>query len=500
MKINRATFPALLSFAMAIGLLLGYNLSQGKKSARDGKWEKIDQILQYVEEDYVDTISRKSLEDDVIAYLLQRLDPHSYYITEDDISALNEPLDGGFQGIGIQFNFRSDTVYVINTIKGGPSEQAGILPGDKMIAVNDETIAGMHMATKDVMLLLKGESGSTVEVAVLRGKKELKFDLTREEIALSSIDAAYLLNDTTIYVRLARFSKHTEEDFQREVYPLKSASVNHVILDLRGNGGGYLEAASSIADEFLTDGQLITYTEGKSRARSDYYASSNGRFESVGLSIIIDGTSASASEIIAGAIQDHHRGIIYGQKSFGKGLVQEQNEWSDGSATRLTVARYYTPNGRSIQRPYDRFQDKAEYYGRSSDSLNHGGIEPDIVVERDTTGVTWLYAEMVHRGFITDFVYQYRDKNYEGLKGLSFDQFVAQENDGSMLIALQLFLKKKEFEVNEKEWQRSVELIHGRTLALLARALYGDEAYYRLLNLRDENIKAILMNIKKPEL
>lgn len=497
MKI-KALIPALLSIAMGIGLFLGYNLNRNDRSSQRSEWEKIDQILQYVEEDYVDTISRKTLEDEAIAYLLQRLDPHSYFISQDEISALNEPLEGGFQGIGIQFSFRSDTVYVINTIKGGPSQKAGILPGDKLIKVNNEIIAGMHMSTKDVMMLLKGEANSSVDVTILRNGSEKDFEIIREEIAISSIDAAYLMNDTTIYVRLARFSKNTESDFKQEVYPLQSASIKHFILDLRGNGGGYLQAASSIADEFLQEGELITYTEGKSRPRSSYFATDEGRFESTRLSIIIDGTSASASEIVAGAMQDLKRAKIYGQRSFGKGLVQEQNEWSDGSATRLTVARYYTPLGRSIQRPYGRFQDKNEYYHRDFDSLNHGGIVPDVVVERDTAGITWLYAEMAHRGMITGFVYQYRDKNYATLSSMTVEQLLAKESKGQILIPLQEYLEKNAFVINEKEWSRSAELIEYRTLTMLIRTLFGDNEYYRLLNTKDENVRAALLGIKKP--
>ncbi len=497
-KESKAFVPLLLGISMAIGVLLGLGLGGGENQERSDKWEKIDQVLQYVEHDYVDSVSRNSLEEQAISYLLQRLDPHSYYISEDDVARVNEPLNGGFQGIGIEFNFKSDTVYVIKTIKNGPAEKAGLLPGDKLIKADTSVIAGQGLATADVMKMLKGESGSEVRVTVLRGTGQKEFTIIRGEIELSSIEAAYLLNDTMIYLRLERFAKNTYDEFMEATLPLKSSGVKHFVLDLRGNGGGYLDAAVSIADEFLKEGLLITYTEGKSRPRSDYVATDKGAFEEMELHILIDGYTASASEIIAGAMQDHKRAIIYGKRSYGKGLVQEQNEWQDGSATRLTVARYYTPNGRSIQRPYETFGKGVLVH---TDTLedNVGGIVPDIDVLRDTAGVTWLYAEIVHRGWILDYVYHYRDAHYIQLKTMSFDDFESKVSDSTLMIGFRDFLIDKEFKINENEWNRSSTNMALRIRGLLARGMFSENEYFKIMNTEDGGVRAVFKAIKKAE-
>jgi carboxyl-terminal processing protease len=299
-------------------------------------------------------------------------------------------------------------------------------------------------------------------------------------------------------VRLERFAKNTYDEFMDAALPLKTKSVKYFVLDLRGNGGGFLDAAVSISDEFLEDGLLITYTEGKSRPRNDYVATSKGSFEELDLHILIDGFTASASEIISGAMQDHERATIYGKRSYGKGLVQEQNEWQDGSATRLTVARYYTPNGRSIQRPYDAFDSKFTASPDTSATIV-GGIIPDVDVSRDTAGVTWLYAEIVHRGLMLDFVYQYRDQNYEFLKSLSFWEFQEQVSDSILLNQMESFLKFKEFDINKSEWTRSAVIMAQRMRALLARGLFSEKEYFMIMNTTDETVRAALKRIKKAE-
>jgi carboxyl-terminal processing protease len=496
---RKATIPLLLSISMALGVALGVGLSNKRQSSSRPEWQKIDEILRYVKEDYVDTISQKTLEEEVIAYLLQRLDPHSYYITQENVAEMNEPLDGGFQGIGIQFNVKSDTIYVIKVIANGPSEKAGIQAGDQIISADTTLLAGGHLSTNEIMAYLKGESGTSVAVGILRNGQKLSIEIERAEIPLSSIDAAYLLNDTTIYLKLARFSKNTFDEFQSRVYPLKSTKTTDFILDLRGNGGGYLEASTRIADEFLKSGLLITYTEGKSRPRADVFATDEGAFEGVRLSLIIDGYSASASEILAGAMQDHGRATIFGKRSFGKGLVQEQSEWADGSATRLTVARYYTPNGRSIQRPYKSFDDERNYFGSPLDTSHQGGIVPDVETKRDTSGITWLYAELVHGGLINDFVYDFRDSRLKELVLLSFPEFEKQFTDEFMLGELRKFLDQRGFQINDSEWARSGSKMAERCRAILARILFDDEAYFKIVNPSDETIRAILSSIKKPK-
>ncbi len=482
--IQRAHIPLLLAVSMAIGLWLGSGLRNPfLRTEQTAGWQKIEQILQYVENDYVDTISKARLEDEVVAYLLQRLDPHSYYIPEDDLATMNEPLDGGFEGIGVQFNLRNDSVYVVNTIPGGPSEKAGLLPGDRIIEVDSLVIAGTGLNNRKVMGLLKGPEGSAVQVGVKRrGSSEvLRYQILRGAIPISSFDAIYLLDDSTIYVKLARFSKTTYQEFRERVYPLKTPSTKGFILDLRGNGGGYLDGAVNLADEFLPEGAVITYTEGKNRPRRDYLATTDGAFEEVVLSVIIDGYSASASEILAGAIQDLQRGAIVGKRSYGKGLVQEQNEWNDGSATRLTVARYYTPNGRSIQRPYESLSGPD---ANLPDSLI-GGIDPDINVVRDTTGVTWFFAELVHGAVLTEFAYHWRDEQYAWLSKVNERDFSDVVSSDTLASSLRRYLGNSKVEINEKEWSRSIDRITLRVQALIARSLFGDQAYFRILNQTD---------------
>lgn len=494
----KVIIPTALALAMAFGILLGRGLRNVEVSKKSGNWEKIDQILHYVESEYVDEVSRQELEEDAIEYLLQKLDPHSHYISGEELASVNESIEGSFQGIGVQFRIENDTVYVINTIAGGPSEKAGVMAGDKIIAVENEPIAGVGLANTDVMRLLKGPSGTEVNVTLKRGIEAIEKTIMRGEVALPSISTAYLLNDTTIYIKLDRFAKNSHEEFEDLVYPLKTQNTQHLILDLRGNGGGLLDVAKNIADEFLEKGKLITYTEGKSRPRREYYATSDGQFEEVGLSIIIDGYSASASEIIAGAMQDHKRAHIYGRRSFGKGLVQEQNEWLDGSATRLTIARYYTPNGRNIQREYESLSEL-----QSADSLGQfdprGGIEPDVQTLRDTAGITWLYAELMHRGLVYNFVYKFRDQNLESLAEMDITSFKENTEDSLLLADFRTYLERDSFEINENEWARSSTLIVQRIEALLVRSLYNESEYIKILNEHDPVIQSILLGRKNPE-
>ncbi|MEX2595398.1 MAG: S41 family peptidase [Salibacteraceae bacterium] len=497
MKTN-AYIPILLALAMAIGLLLGSKLNSREQIGSDARWDKVEQMLQYVSTEYVDTISKKQLEDEVIALLLQRLDPHSHYISSQELESINEPLEGNFEGIGVQFNLRQDSIYVVSVIEGGPSSDVGLRAGDLIVAVDDEIVAGTQLTNRRVMKLLKGPSGSEVKVGVKRGESDglLTFQIIRGEIPIQSIDAAYLINDSTIYVRLARFSLNTYQEFVDRVYPLKTTEVNSMVLDLRRNGGGYLNAAVSIADEFLTDGALITYTEGKSRPRMEFRATDEGRFDDVAMAVIIDGFSASASEIIAGAMQDLNRATIVGSRSFGKGLVQEQNEWLDGSATRLTVARYYTPNGRSIQRPYDRFS-LSSVPEQARDSIQ-GGIEPDIDVERDTAGITWLYAEAVHRGLVNAFSYAYRDQQFANFSAMSEVDFMEKVSTDSIAQALHVYLNQELGELNEQEWKRSEERMALRSKAIIGRSLFGEESYFKIYNPTDPFVNEALRHTKKP--
>ena len=491
---TKAYIPTLLGIALALGVWIGSGFQDPFMMAKDeSQWQKVEQILQYVENDYVDTVHKSDLEEEMITFLLQKLDPHSYYIPEEDLASMNEPMNGNFEGIGVQFKLENDTIYVIKALVGGPSKKAGVLEGDRIIMVGSDTIAGKGLSNRDVMALLKGPAGSEVNISIKRRKSDdfVRFDIQRDQIPIRSIEAAYRIDSATIYVRIARFAKTTYEEFRDEVYPLFDEGITHFVLDLRGNGGGILDTSIDIADEFISDGKIITYTEGKARPRVEFSSTEKGKFENVRLSVLIDGYSASASEIIAGAVQDLDRGLVIGRRSFGKGLVQEQNDWSDGSATRLTVARYYTPLGRSIQRPYASISSTG-FTHAESDTASVGGIVPDVNVKRDTSGVTWFYAELVHRGLLTKFAYHYRDQHLNALRSLNEDEFIAEVETSELARALRDYLHAKELKIEESEWNRSIDQVTNRCKAIIGRSMFDDEIYYRIMNKTDVVVKRAL--------
>ncbi|MFW6096050.1 MAG: S41 family peptidase, partial [Bacteroidota bacterium] len=354
--------PIILAIVLIGGIYLGSLLgSNNNQSSSNGyyKPDKISRVLNYVKANYVDTVDESKLVEAAIPTILEELDPHSQYIPAEDLQGVSEPLEGNFEGIGIQFNMQKDTIIVVSTISGGPSEVVGIQPGDRIIKVNDTTVAGVDMPSSKVVGMLKGERGTEVNVSVKRNNHDslLDFTITRDKIPLYSVDISYMIDDSTGYIKVNRFAKTTHEEFVKGLKKLKEQSAKKVIVDLRNNNGGYMTAATNIADQFLKDGKLIVYTEGRATPKEETHATSKGIGHDLEVAILIDEWSASASEILAGAIQDNDRGIIVGRRSFGKGLVQEQTILPDGSALRLTVARYHTPTGRSIQKPYKNEQE-----------------------------------------------------------------------------------------------------------------------------------------------
>lgn len=436
-RIHNFLLPFLFAAVMVLGIKLGFELNAvigDKPSISSGRTHsKLDELMRLIEVKYVDTVSQTTLIDDAINEVLSKLDPHSFYIPSEDLQAVNESLDGNFEGIGIEFYIVKDTIIVVSPISGGPSEALGIRSGDKIITIEDSTVAGVEISNKQVVDKLRGPAGSVVRVGIARSGIEglTDYNITRDKIPLYSLDVGYMVDDSIGYIKINRFSATTYNEFMEQLRKLNNQGMRSLIVDLRQNPGGYLNAATMIADEFIAGNSLLVYTQGKAYDRTDYNAKTEGEFENGKLAIIIDEGSASASEILAGAVQDWDRGLVVGRRSFGKGLVQEQYDMSDKSAVRLTVARYYTPSGRCIQKPYDEGSDEyfhdlesrfesGELYSLDSvsfpDSLKYytpmgrvvyggGGIMPDIFVPLDTT---YDYITMGRvQVYIPQFVYNY---------------------------------------------------------------------------------------------
>ncbi len=473
---------------------------------------------------YVDKVDEGKLVEDAIRGMLAELDPHSIYSTAEETKELNEPLQGNFSGIGIQFNMNKDTLYVIQTIVGGPSEKVGILAGDRIIEVNDTVIAGVKMKNNDIMKRLRGESGTVVRVKVLRkGVSEpIEFKITRAQIPIYSVDATYMADPTTGYIRVSRFAANTGQEFYEGLKWLKKKGMKNLIVDLQGNGGGYLSSAITMADEFLTDGQTIVYTEGRRSPRDDAYATDKGLFQEGKLVLLVDESSASASEILSGAVQDWDRGVIIGRRTFGKGLVQRPIPFPDGSMIRLTVSRYYTPSGRSIQKPYDKGneaygRDIIERYNRGElihsdsihfpDSLQYktlkngrtvyggGGIMPDIFIPIDTTLYTDFHRNIVAKGVLNQYALEYVDKERKELKKQykkveTFNEkFVVTDE---MLAALLKLGETEKVEFNQEQYDKSRSLIALQLKALVARDLFDTAAYFMVINPTDKGYQKAL--------
>jgi carboxyl-terminal processing protease len=492
----------------------------GKSQAYQDAY-KYGQFLQMLERFYVDSISTDEIVEEAIISELKDLDPHSTYISSEDVKKMNEPLQGNFEGIGISFNILKDTLFVITPIPGGPSEKVGILAGDRILKVDDENIAGIGLTNEDVFSLLRGEKGTKVKVSIKRRSVNnlLEFMITRDKIPINSLDAAYSINDGTGYIKLNRFALTTMEEFIRAAVSLKEEGAQNLILDLKGNAGGYLDMAAALSDQFLEDDQLIVYTEGLNSPRKEYLATSKGLFKEGKLVILIDEGSASASEIVSGAVQDWDRGIIIGRRSFGKGLVQRQLELPDGSMIRLTTAKYYTPSGRLIQKPYEngleeyqneiysRYQN-GEFISKDSidfpDSLKYktlnsqrivfggGGIMPDIFVPIDTSFYSEYYSDLIRQGILNQFVLEYVDKNRNYLMAEypdfdSFrDKFIVEQE---LITKLVEYAADEGLSKSEDETGLSEERISLIMRAYIARDLWSTSEFYEIINEDDQNIK-----------
>ena len=479
---------------------------------------------------YVDEVNEEELVEKAITSMLEELDPHSTYTNAEEARKMNEPLEGEFEGIGIQFQMMEDTLLVVQPVSGGPSEKVGIMAGDRITAVEDTLIAGVKMSTEEIMSRLRGPKGSVVKLTIIRRDidEPLTFNVKRDKIPIYSLDASYMITPTTGYIRLNKFGANTIEEFQAAISKLQSQGMKDLILDLQGNGGGYLNAAIDLANEFLPQKSLIVYTEGKASKRSEFVAKGNGNFLKGKLVVLVDEYSASASEIVSGAIQDWDRGTIVGRRTFGKGLVQRPIDLPDGSMIRLTIARYYTPSGRCIQKPYEKGEEE-DYDNELVKRLEHGelmhadsihlpdslmfktkrlgrtvygggGIMPDYFVPIDTTLYSDYHRDLVAKGVVIKTTLNYIEKNRKALTKSyrKFDDFNRKfEVSNELLDELRKEGEKSGVAFNETEYNTSLPRIKTQLKALIARDIWEMSEYYQVMNQTDNVVQQALKIIEK---
>ncbi len=481
--------------------------------------QKLMMVENVINNLYVDEVDESQVVESAVKKMLEDLDPHSSYSSKEETSSTQETMQGSFSGIGIQFNMQKDTLYVVQTIAGGPSEKVGIMPGDRFILVNDSLIAGQKMKNTDIMKRLRGPKGTKVNIKVKRGDRQelMDFRITRDNIPLNSIDAVYMADSKTGYIRLSRFAATSYKEFKEAINTLKDQGMEQLILDLTDNGGGYMQIAAQIANEMLTKGDLIVYTQGRKSPRQNLNADGSGTFKKQKVVVMINQFSASASEILSGAIQDWDRGVVVGRRSFGKGLVQREFMLPDSSSFRLTIARYYTPSGRNIQKPYtkgdreDYDKDIIDRYNRGelqsadsihfADSLKYttlrlrrtvyggGGIMPDVFVPLDTTQYTDYHRALVAKGIIPQFALRYVDKNRADLKSKYADSqtFIKKfDVTDEMLADMVEAGKAEKVELNEEQYAKSKELLRTFLKAAIANDLYNTSAYFQVVNDRND--------------
>lgn len=516
--------PLVAAMAFVGGILAGTLLHhQGGRS--DGE-KKLSNLLNLIGNEYVDVVDTDSLIEKSLPHLLSSLDPHSVYIPAQDLQMVNEELDGSFSGVGVHFTINNDTINVLEATSGGPAERVGIKAGDRIIAVNGENVAGTGITNEEVFKLLRGERGSNVKLTVKRNNTPapIYFEVTRGDISVTSIDADYIVADSIGYIRVNKFGRTTYDEFFQALFALRDAGAKDYIVDLRGNTGGLLETSVLMANEFLPRGQKIVETKGRrAQENSTVISDGYGAFKDSRITVLIDETSASSSEIFAGAIQDNDRGLIIGRRSFGKGLVQNQIDLPDGSAVRLTVARYYTPSGRCIQKDYSDAEsyenDLIDRYSRGdafeADSIKFddtkqfvtmhgrkvyggGGITPDIFVPNDTTGITKYYINVFNQGLLQKFALEYVDNNRPKLEE-AFDVNELMSMLPGDLQLIQQFVKfTKEHGVNT-QWSYiniSAPLIVNQLKALIARDILGLSAYYEITNLMDTTVMSAIEQLR----
>ncbi len=521
--------PILLAVAIVGGILIGLQLQKTDKNQNftiSPRTDKLNGVINYIESEYVDTVSKHEMVEVAIPAILKSLDPHSVYIPAKDVQRMNEPLEGNFEGIGVTFNMPNDTVVIMTTVSGGPSEKLGILPGDRIITIDDTVVAGVSMRDEEIISRLKGPRGTSVNVGIQRKDEPelLPFTIIRDKIPLISVDVAYMITDEIGYIKISKFSRTTYQEFLEGIEKLKDLGLKKLILDLRGNGGGYMDAATNIADELLEKGKMIVYTEGKARPRDEFFSTDRKSFTQGDILVLIDEMSASASEILAGAIQDNDRGTIMGRRSFGKGLVQEPLMLSDGSALRLTIARYYTPTGRCIQKPYingteEYYSDLHQRYVNGEyervdsthfpDSLRYitpggkyvyggGGIMPDIFVPLDTTGISDYFLKVRNRGLIYRFSFEYTDRNRDQIDHFNhYRDLIAYLEKQNMLEQFIDYAREKGIPPDREDLKESGEIIHIQILAYISRNLFDNDGFFPIIQAIDNTMNKAISYLKK---
>jgi carboxyl-terminal processing protease len=522
---NKKTHYSPIWFALILvaGIWIGGLLNRSSESG--SSINKFNIILQQLERIYVDSVETDNLIEKAVETLLQELDPHSSYIPSKDLNSINESMEGSFDGIGVEFNLLKDTILVVAPISGGPSQRVGILSGDKIVEVDGEVIAGTDLKNEDVFKLLKGKRGTKVTVGILRaGENDLiDFEITRDKIPIYSLDVSYMINAEIGYIKINRFSATTNEEFQQASQELLSQGMQKLVLDLRGNPGGYLGAAINISNAFLKEDKLIVYTQGRDGEKDEYYSNKNGLLTQTEVIVMLDEGSASASEIVAGALQDNDRGTIVGRRSFGKGLVQEQFQHSDGSAYRITTSRYYTPTGRCIQRPYqngkeDEYQDviserfeNGELLSEDSitqvDSLKFitplgkvvyggGGIMPDVFIPLDTTDFHNSIVKAGRKDLVRQFAYSYTNEHRSELQDQNLNDFITYfEINSSILKDFSSFSANQGVEIPLQEFnEEDIKILSTQLKALIGRNIWNDEAFFPVIHQIDDAFqKAIVL-------
>ncbi len=524
--------PLILAITLAAGMFIGQQLPHYDANARFLPGDQagptpgtLNEILRYIEARYVDTVNAGHLKNGAIQHLLEQLDPHSVYITPEELEAVEDDMSGGFEGVGIEFLMVDDTIQVVTPISGGPSEAAGIQPGDKIVTINDTVVAGVKIDNGKIYKKLRGSKGSGVKLGVLRGRERSlrAFNIVRDVIPVKSVDIAYLLDDKTGYVKINRFSARTFQEFAEALAPLAEKGMQNLVLDLRGNPGGYLEEATDLLSQFFPDGKLLVYTEGRTEKRREYKSNGHAQFNIANIAVLIDEGSASASEIVAGALQDWDRGWVIGRRSFGKGLVQEQYPLGDGGALRLTVARYFTPSGRCIQRDYKldndydheaerrlqngelsdaskiKYTDSTQYYtGMGRVVYGGGGIAPDVFIPIDTSFSNEYFYGV--RQQIPQFAARWMESHDRSALPSDLKTFVkSYAITDAMLDELTGYAEKQGVVKKEQELNLCRNELKHQLKARIAKILFHDEGLFSVLNDDDPAVEKAMQVLKSGE-